>query len=85
MDTCKACSHAGAEHCTRSSKLSRSKKRPTGKKDGALQEVLHRGEAWIGIGSGKAVRQMRNGLVVEYNTEYRAAVGVVSTEFGVTP
>lgn len=42
-------------------------------------------EAWFGIGPGKAVRLMRNGLVVEYNTDFRAAVGVVFTEIGVAP
>ena len=45
-------------------------------------EILHE-EAWFGIGPGRAVRLMRSGLVVEYSTEYRAAVGVVSMDIGV--
>lgn len=39
-------------------------------------------EDWYGIGPGKALRVMRNGLVIEYDTGYRAAVGAVFTEIG---
>lgn len=44
--------------------------------------AIRQGEAWFGIGPGKALRLMRDGLLVEYDTNYRAAIGVVSMDIG---
>ena len=54
-------------------------------KDKALPGEMPQQEVWFGIGPGRAVRVMRSGLVVEYSSDYRAAIGVVFMDVGTPP